>query len=150
MKASKNFVTRSQFTPLWDKQIGECTSFASSEIAWTSFDKSTKTFYKHPSKNGKEKKHPTQKPIQLMTWVLSKYCDKDAVVYDPFMGSGTTGVACVELGREFIGSEISPEYFAIAEKRIEQASRQGQLFTTQPANKGLQRDQNRAEQISLC
>lgn len=68
--------------------------------------------------------HPTQKPVALMRWCLDKAkVPPGATVLDPFMGSGTTGVACVQTGRNFIGIEIDPEYFAIAERRIAEAQR---------------------------
>ncbi len=63
-------------------------------------------------------KHPTQKPEGICNKLITKFSDNNAIVLDPFMGSGTTGVAAKELGRSFIGIEISPEYFKIAEKRI--------------------------------
>ncbi len=75
--------------------------------------------------------HPTQKPIALMSWCLSRV--NGQTVLDPFMGSGTTGVACARLGRRFIGIEIDPTYFAIACRRIEQAQRQSDLFVDAPA-----------------
>ena len=62
--------------------------------------------------------HPTQKSIQIIKYILTDFSEKNQTVLDPFMGSGTTGVACKELGRNFIGIEISPEYFKIAERRI--------------------------------
>ena len=70
--------------------------------------------------------HPTQKPIGLMRWCLSYI--KGEIILDPFMGSGTTGVAAVQMHRKFIGIEREPKYFDIACKRIEDAQRQGQLF----------------------
>jgi DNA modification methylase len=72
--------------------------------------------------------HPSQKPIELMTWCIEELPSDAQVVLDPFMGSGTTGVACMQLGRKFIGIEREPKYFDIACKRIEQAYAQGQLF----------------------
>ena len=75
-----------------------------------------------------KKEHPTQKPLSLMMKLISQFTDEGETVFDPFMGSGTTGVACMKLGRNFIGCEISSEYYAIAERRIEQASRQVGLF----------------------
>ncbi len=57
----------------------------------------------------------------------------NGIILDPFMGSGTTGVACAKLGRKFIGIEIEPKYFDIACKRIEDAYRQGDLFVDPPA-----------------
>lgn len=70
--------------------------------------------------------HPTQKPVALMAWCLQR--NRGHVVLDPFMGSGTTGVAAIQLGRKFIGIEKEPKYFDIACKRIEQAVAQGRLF----------------------
>jgi len=71
--------------------------------------------------------HPTQKPVALMEWCVGFLPDAHTV-FDPFMGSGTTGVACVNLGRKFIGIEIEPRYFDIACRRIEEAYRQPRLF----------------------
>ncbi|MXO67776.1 site-specific DNA-methyltransferase [Altererythrobacter marinus] len=69
--------------------------------------------------------HPTEKPVQLMRAV----CDwTRGIILDPFMGSGTTGVAAVQMGRDFIGIEREPKYFDIACRRIEEAQRQGDLF----------------------
>jgi DNA modification methylase len=68
-----------------------------------------------------DKEHPTQKPLSLMKWCIENYTQPGDTIFDPFMGSGTTGVAAVKTGRNFIGCEISPEYFAIAQRRIEQA-----------------------------
>lgn len=69
--------------------------------------------------------HPTQKPVSLMQWVLDMAkVPKGATVLDPFMGSGTTGVACVKTGRNFIGIEIDKGYFEIAQRRIAEAQAQ--------------------------
>lgn len=67
--------------------------------------------------------HPTQKPLNLI-YRLLPILEEGATVLDPFMGSGTTGVACVKLNRSFIGIEINPDYFAIAQRRIEEAQKQ--------------------------
>ena len=69
--------------------------------------------------------HPTEKPVYLMEQFVGW---TRGVVVDPFMGSGTTGVACVNLAREFVGIEIEPKYFDIACRRIEDAQRQGRLI----------------------
>jgi site-specific DNA-methyltransferase (adenine-specific) len=74
-----------------------------------------------------EREHPTQKPVSLMEWCLG-FLPKAETILDPFMGSGTTGVACVNLGRKFIGIEIEPRYFDIACRRIEEAYKQPRLF----------------------
>ena len=71
--------------------------------------------------------HPHQKPVSLLMYLLSKLPDVKTVL-DPCMGSGTTGVACVKTGRNFIGCEISKEYFRIAERRIAEAQLQLPLF----------------------
>jgi DNA modification methylase len=72
--------------------------------------------------------HPCAKPIAAMEWAVSRATSSDDLVVDPFMGSGTTGVACAKLGRKFIGIEIEPKYFDIACRRIEAATRQADLF----------------------
>lgn len=74
--------------------------------------------------------HPTQKPVKLMEWLVER---TSGVVLDPFLGSGTTGVACARLGRRFIGIEIEPAYFDIACRRIEAAHAQPDLFIERPA-----------------
>jgi len=71
--------------------------------------------------------HPCAKPLAAMKWLVQRTSLDGFVVLDPFMGSGTTGVACAQLGRDFIGIEIDPGYFAIAEKRISEALTQPQL-----------------------
>ena len=76
--------------------------------------------------------HPTQKPLSLIEWNVQCVAGVGALVLDPFMGSGTTGVACAHLGRAFIGIEIEPKYFDIACRRIEAAQRQSDLFVRQP------------------
>ena len=74
-------------------------------------------------KNG----HPCPKPTKLMVHILERYTAPGSTILDPFMGSGTTGVACMQTGRNFIGIEIDPGYFAIAEKRINDARMQLRL-----------------------
>lgn len=79
----------------------------------------------------KEREHITQKPVPLMS-AICEIVPAGAVVLDPFMGSGTTGVACVQSGRRFVGIEMSPAYFDIACRRIEEANRQAALFPQEP------------------
>ena len=116
---------------IWDKYQPENFTLAMAEMAWTSFDMPAKIFRYSVQREGANV-HPTQKPVALMKWCLAKFCQAGQTVFDPFMGSGTTGVAAVQLGINFIGCEVSPEYFAIAERRIKQASLQQGLFT--PSN----------------
>jgi len=109
---------------VWDKQNAVPT-MADCEIAWTSLDANTKRF-SHPVGrilNG----HPSEKPLQLMKWTIETV-KANGTILDPFMGSGTTGVAAIQMGRKFIGIEREPKYFDIACKRIEQAVSQPRLF----------------------
>ena len=120
---------------VWVKRTDEgFGSFLSdAEVAWFSDGHGVYCF-RDMSMQGESSKraHPTQKPVPLMEWCVNKTTGR---VLDPFMGSGTTGVACAKLGRKFIGIEIEPKYFDIACKRSEYAQRQGDLFikTTEDA-----------------
>lgn len=82
--------------------------------------------------------HPTQKPLPLIRELVSLFSFDGDLICDPFMGSGTTGVACAKLGRKFIGIEIDEGYFDIACRRIEDAYKQPDLFIPQPAEKPKQ------------
>lgn len=72
--------------------------------------------------------HPCPKPLGMMRWLVNRASLENETILDPFMGSGTTGVAAVQMGRKFIGIEREPKYFEIACRRIEDAQRQGDLF----------------------
>jgi len=116
---------------VWDKENG-ANDFADAELAWTSLDKAIRLkryMWNGMLRANKEKRgdHPTQKPIGIMEWCLDFVPDAKTVL-DPFMGSGTTGVACMNLGRSFIGIEKEPKYFDIACERIRMAQAQGRLF----------------------
>lgn len=80
----------------------------------------------------REGTHPTEKPLALMMEIVSLFTNHGDVVFDPFMGSGTTGVACVKLGRRFIGAELDEKYFAVAERRIAAALAQADMFVDIP------------------
>lgn len=86
------------------------------------------------SKQGDSKNivHPTQKPVPLMEWCINKLPTDAVIILDPFMGSGTTGIACAKLGHKFIGIEIEEKYFGIACKRIQTAYDQPDLFIDPP------------------
>jgi hypothetical protein len=85
----------------------------------------------NPASFQQEKCHPTQKPVSLMQWCIAK---TTGIIADPYMGSGTTGLAALQMERPFIGIEIDPHYFGIACRRIERAYAQLDLFVTQPAS----------------
>jgi len=95
------------------------------EIAWMKGGNGVYC-YKDLSMFSKPEKrtHPNQKPLSLMKWCIEKASNPGDTILDPFMGSGTTGVACIQTGRNFIGIEIEPKYFEIAEKRIAEAQLQ--------------------------
>jgi site-specific DNA-methyltransferase (adenine-specific)/modification methylase len=111
---------------VWDKVQPEDFSLAMCEQAWTNVKRPAKLFRMSVRAYG-DRQHPTQKPVELIEWCI-KHVGSPALVLDPFMGSGTTGVACANLGRKFIGIEIEPKYFDIACERIDNAYRQQRMF----------------------
>ena len=111
---------------VWDKQ-NDGRDFADCELAWTSIDAVARIFRKRPMNMDGGKEHPTQKPIDLMAWCIDKVAHAQTV-RDPFMGSGTTGVACAQLGKAFTGIERERKYFDIACERISRAQAQGSLL----------------------
>lgn len=93
-------------------------SLADAELAWSSQNKAIRIFDFHRSKmRSQNGYHPTQKPIELMEWCITKFKDVKTVL-DPFMGAGSTGIACKNLGIDFVGMEINKNYFDIANERI--------------------------------
>ncbi len=109
---------------VWYKMGGlPSLQFSECELAWTSCDTKPLVFncrHRGCLKDSKEMlvAHPTQKALEVMKWCLELFSKPGDTVLDPFMGSGTTGVACVLLGRNFIGIERDPEYMRIAQRRI--------------------------------
>lgn len=126
----------------WDKRTidGAADAMMGSpfELAWanktTGYDKIVRILHGGVvNADGGKRVHPTQKPIQVMVAAI-KWAAKDAeTILDPFMGSGTTLVACAKLGRKGIGIELDPDFFDIACKRVEEAYRQPDLFIAPPA-----------------
>lgn len=116
---------------VWDKGQRDF-SLADCEFAWTSQNKAARVFT-YPRalalRDGKE--HPTQKPVALMSWCLEQV-PKTRTVCDPFLGSGTSGVACVRAGLSFTGIERHEPYFDIACRRIEAALKQPDMFVEAP------------------
>ena len=120
---------------IWDKRKGFTRNdFADCEMAWTN-QKGPARLISHywngmmrDSEKGIPRVHPTQKPIEVMRWVLQEATQEGDIVADPYMGSGTTGVACAKMGRKFIGIEIDEGYFDIACRRIAQAYAQPDML----------------------
>jgi len=120
----------------WDK--GQRLSQSDCELAYTNLPGALRVFTLNRVailQDGAQ--HPTQKPLALMRWCLG-FLPKAKTILDPFMGSGTTGVACVQLGRKFTGIELDPEYFDIACKRIEAAVAEPRLALDEPPPKAEQ------------
>jgi DNA modification methylase len=108
---------------VWDKRNAVPT-MADCELAWTNFDKPAKRFSWPVGIHSFG--HPTEKPVALMDWCIAQ--TDPGTVIDPFMGTGTTGIACVNLNRKFLGVEVDAKYFDIACERISAAYAQGRLF----------------------
>ena len=120
---------------VWDKRCGVIPDRTQSdcEFIWHN-QKGAARIFRHvwdgmlrDSERTISRVNPTQKPVALITWLI-ELADNPGVILDPFMGSGTTGVACINLGRRFIGCEIEPKYFDIAVERMTNAQRQSKLF----------------------
>jgi site-specific DNA-methyltransferase (adenine-specific) len=123
---------------VWDKlgSMPSYDSFSDIEIAWHNKPGAERIF-RHmwkgicqDSEKGAKREHPTQKPVALMQWCLEQV--PAGMVCDPYMGTGTTGVAAVRMGRPFIGIEIEQKYFDVACRRVSEASRQTDFFVAKP------------------
>jgi DNA modification methylase len=122
---------------VWDKKEGGKFSndFADVELAWTSLDAPARVIrhvwhgmIQQDMKYKEERYHPTQKPIPVMVRAIEMMTEKGDIVLDPFFGSGTTGVACAQTGRRFVGIELDPNYYEIGKKRIQEALMQPRLL----------------------
>ena len=124
---------------VWDKVNGD-NDFADCELAWTNLPRAVRL--KRYMWNGmlREKgaqrgDHPTQKPLEVMKWCIEQLPADVETILDPFAGSGTTGVAAIQMGKRFIGIEREPKYFEAMCRRIREASGEdmGPLFGTEAA-----------------
>lgn len=112
-------------------------SMASLELAWTNLNRNARQIsFSIGATNAERVGHPTQKPLAVMAWTLQQIGDPRSVL-DPFMGSGTTGVAAARAGAAFVGVEIEPRYFDFACKRISDELRRPRLFA-EPIAKPVQ------------
>lgn len=116
---------------VWDK-IKSATNYSQAEYIWTSFDRVSKIF-RFCSNGGfvlnknNLKLHPTQKPLELIEWILKEYSSEDQIIFDPFAGSHTTAVACINTGRKFICVEKDEEFYNLGIERVKKAQAQGKL-----------------------
>ncbi len=121
---------------IWDKNNAG-RDFADCEMAWTNVDAVARLIQMRPMNMDGGKQHPTQKPLAVMRWCIDQAGNPQTIL-DPFMGSGTTGVAAVQMGRKFIGIEREPKYFDIACERIERAYSQPDFFVSAVPTKQTQ------------
>ena len=112
----------------WDKTI-HGNSYADGELAWTSFDMNIRYYRENIVQTTSEGRiHPTQKSIKLYEWILTNYAKPGQKIFDSHMGSGSSAIACNNLGFEFVGCELDADYFNAACKRIEHHASQERLF----------------------
>ena len=103
-------------------------SMANFELAWTNLDRNARQIsHSIAATNAERIGHPTQKPLAVMRWCIDQI-GTPASVLDPYMGSGSTGVAALQMGLVFVGIEIDPRYFEIACERVTNAQRQARMF----------------------
>lgn len=107
---------------IWDKGFSQDITFAQVELAWTSFNSSSKKFDKHPSQQNRI--HPTQKPVALYTWLLEKYAKPNFKIIDTHFGSGSHGISNHYFGSELIACELDTDYFKASIERIKKETRQ--------------------------
>lgn len=115
---------------VWDKTHAETCEHSQAELAWTNVTRTVRHYREAYHGFMRQRDgwfHPTQKPPGLMRWCIG-FVPGNPIIFDPYMGSGTTGIAAVEMGREFVGVEIDQGYFEIACQRIENAQRQASIF----------------------
>ena len=113
---------------IWDKQQPQDVSFASCEYAYTSFNKSAKTFYMRPQNADDYRIHPTQKPVALYDWIFQNYAKEGDLILDTHLGSQSSRIAAHKHKLDFIGFEIDVDYFNEGNKRYETFASQLTLF----------------------
>jgi len=112
---------------IWDKMQPHGVTFASSELAWTSFDSVVKTFY-YRTQGQEGRFHPTAKPIALYTWLLQNYAHHGDKILDTHVGSASSLIACHRMGFEYWGYELDADYFKAASERLEREKAMRPLF----------------------
>lgn len=119
------FLNNTSCFVVWDKNNGS-NGYADFEMAWTSFKSASRLFkftwhgmIQENMKNKEIRIHPTQKPVELFSWILENYSKEGDIIFDPFASSGTTAISCINMNRKYILVEKEKEYFDIINKRIE-------------------------------
>jgi site-specific DNA-methyltransferase (adenine-specific) len=122
---------------IWDKKCDDkyTNDFADCELAWTSESKPSRVIrylwhgmIQQNMKVKEDRVHPTQKPVPVMAKIIEMFTNENDLILDPFLGSGTTAIACYDLKRRYIGIEKEPKYFDIANKRINEFKAQLRMF----------------------
>ena len=114
---------------IWRKlSISENFTMAMAEYAWTSFNENAKVFEHVPQGKPGDRFHPTQKPVALYKWILSRYAKPGDTIFDPYLGSGSSRIAAWDMGFDFVGVEIDKTYFDLMEKRFDEHTRQTRMF----------------------
>lgn len=119
---------------VWDKDNGE-TDFADCELAWTSFDTAVRKFrfrwqgmLQEDMKNKEIRIHPTQKPVALYEWVLSRYAKEGDIILDTHVGSASSLIACRNTNHKFVGFELDEHYYKLSKERLDRELAQMNLF----------------------
>ncbi len=143
----REIARNSQGWIVWDKCHPEGIKFADAELAWTSFDRATRIFrflwhgmcqgtpgngtkMQGDKRKNETRIHPTQKPVALYTWIFSRYAKEGDRILDTHLGSGSSRIAAYDMGLDFVGYEIDPDYFASQEKRFKEHTAQFSIFNT--------------------
>ena len=134
---ANHFVSKIPFNSpcwiFWDKGTG-ANDFADGELAWTSFESTVRKFYKSwvgvnaKEKNENDRTHPTQKPVALYKWLLTNYGKEGDKILDTHLGSGSSIIACHDLGFEYMAFELDKDYYEKAVERIERHKSQISIF----------------------
>ena len=121
---------------IWDKETAGVTTFADCEVAWTNLPRAMRLkrhLWSGPYMKVKEERfHPTQKPLAIMQWCIELLPPTAKTILDPYLGSGTTGVAAAKAGRHFVGIEQDERFFDIACRRIADALTRPDMFVEAP------------------
>jgi site-specific DNA-methyltransferase (adenine-specific) len=114
----------------WGKMEDD-SDFSDGELAFTSFERALKSYKCHQfdgTRGGKDRIHPTQKPVKLYDWIFANYAKEGDKILDTHVGSGSSRIAAHRAGLDFIGAELDPDYFAAQEKRYKEFKSQLTLF----------------------
>ena len=111
---------------MWDKGFSDEVTFAQFELAWTSFGGTCKKFEKSP--NDIHRIHPTQKPVKLYQWLLTKYAQNGESILDTHLGSGSSAIAAHYAGHKFVGIELDKDYYQAAIERFSRETSQVDMF----------------------